>query len=95
MGRMKSVLAKQEAERRYPHHVDVPVPPDGLGRDLDAMINWIGATLREPLWDMHGHLKPGREGEVSRHVARFYFYDVRRAEEFARQFGDLGAETSD
>ena len=66
-------------------------PRPGPGRDdkLDR------ATLREPVWDMHGHLERGREGEVSRHVARFYFYDARRAEEFARAFRDLGAETSE
>jgi hypothetical protein len=36
-----STRLKQQAEKRFPHKVDVPVPPGGIGRPLNAMFrNW-------------------------------------------------------
>jgi len=29
--------ARREAERRYPHRVDIPVPRNGLGKQLSDM----------------------------------------------------------
>ena len=87
MPRFKSVTTKQAAERRFAFHVDVPVPADGLGRDLDAMLAW----LRRFDWDKHGHSEPGGELEVPRDFARFYFADFPMARDFAVAFQDLGA----
>src|SRR5262249_32056537 len=35
---------KRQAEKRFPHKIDMAVPPGGLGQQLDAMLAWC----REP-----------------------------------------------
>ena len=93
MGRMKSELMRQQADRLYPYTVSVEVPPDGLGRDLDRMVGFLGSSpLRIPVWDQHGLMEHGPPGQRPRHWARFYFVVRRAAEHFAEEFRDLGAE---
>ena len=37
---------KQQAEKRFPHKVDVPVPPGGIGKRLNAMHLSDGRNVR-------------------------------------------------
>jgi hypothetical protein len=81
MARRRS-QAKREAERLFPHHVDVPVPPGGLGRRINDMVAWCQARLREDAWTQHSHRgEPGPDG-VPIDYARFYFADQPNAEAF-------------
>ena len=48
MTRYKGQLKASRIEREYPHHVDMIVPPGGLGKRLDAMYDWY-ARERSPL----------------------------------------------
>jgi hypothetical protein len=38
---------RREAERQYPHRVDIPVPPMGAGQALNDMIAWCAAASNE------------------------------------------------
>lgn len=75
MGRYKSVLMATLDARDYPHHVDVPVPGMGLGKQLDDLENWLRQTFGAE-WRQHG----ARTGGV--HVARFMFRSCSDAELF-------------
>ncbi|MDJ0943617.1 MAG: hypothetical protein QNJ30_09140 [Kiloniellales bacterium] len=82
---MNSELFKQRAERLYPYKVDITVPPEGLGKRLDQMFNWLGCDgLRIPVWDQHGHSEPGNP---PKHFARFYFVSEKQAKDFEKEFG--------
>lgn len=70
---------KKEAERRYPHKVDIPVAGSGLGRRLTDMLEWCAANVAAGEWAEHGH-QERRKGDAPRDFARFYFLhesDVR------------------
>ena len=54
----------KDAERRFPHKVDVPVPGDGLGLRLNEMMAWCRVHAGE--WDRHGHTEPGDPGKPRR-----------------------------
>jgi hypothetical protein len=43
---------RRDAERQYPHRVDIPVPEDGLGKRLNDMIDWCCERFTEctPRW---------------------------------------------
>jgi hypothetical protein len=43
MSRYKGQLSAKSIERDHPHAVEMLVPPDGFGRRLDAMHEWIRA----------------------------------------------------
>lgn len=66
MGRYKSVLMAKRDARQFPYHVDVPVPPEGLGTRLDVMSDWLVGTFGWN-WRCHGGTAKGI------HVARFMF----------------------
>jgi hypothetical protein len=72
---------KDEAERRFLHKVDIPVPDTGLGRDLTAMLDWCWARVPQPGWAYHGHTVRPRKGPRV-HCARWYFADAADAEAF-------------
>ncbi len=74
---------KREAERRYPHKVDIPVPGSGLGRRLTDMHAWCAANVAAGEWAEHGHSER-RKGEQPADFARFYFMRESDAEAFRR-----------
>jgi hypothetical protein len=82
---------KDEAERRFPHKVDIPVPGNGLGRDLTAMLDWCRERVAEPRWAYHGHTARRGRGEVRVHRARWYFASEADAEAFMRAWLRDGA----
>jgi hypothetical protein len=73
---------KDEAERRFPHKVDIPVPDTGLGRDLMAMLEWCRARVPRPGWKYHGHTVRPSKWAAPVHCARWYFADAADAEAF-------------
>jgi hypothetical protein len=64
---------KDEAERRFPHKVDVPVPELDLGRDLTDMLEWCRARVPQPAWAYHGHTARLSKRAAPIHSARWYF----------------------
>jgi hypothetical protein len=75
---------KDEAERRFPHKIDVPVPPTGLGRDLTAMLEWCRARVPQPEWPITAtHPGPSKRAAPV-HCARWYFAEAADAEAFNR-----------
>ena len=62
---------KRDAEKRFPHKVDIPVPGDGLGALLNDMLSWCREHAGE--WAQHGHSEAGEPGEPRTDYARFYF----------------------
>jgi hypothetical protein len=43
MSRYKGQNPAQAVERKFPHIVEMAVPPNGFGKRLDAMYEWHGA----------------------------------------------------
>jgi hypothetical protein len=75
--RYKGQLKASRTEQDFPHHVDIVVPPGGLGTRLDAMYAFH---------DQHG-IKPQRgHGKHDGAVIRWCFVDTSLAEEFASKF---------
>ncbi|WP_119460633.1 hypothetical protein [Rhodospirillaceae bacterium SYSU D60014] len=75
---------KHEAEKRFPHRVDILVPPRiGLGNRLNEMIAWCRTNMAEGFWDHHGHRDKLVPGTVPNDYARFYFMNEEDAKLFA------------
>ena len=77
-GQPKASLIEQE----FPHHVDILVPPHGLGTRLDAMYDFhaqhgIKHQRGQPRYDAKGS------------VIRWCFADASLAAAFAKTFGSL------
>jgi len=58
-------MAEKDA-KAYPHHVDVPVPPIGFGKQMDIIESWLRKALGAE-WRQHG------TGAGHNHAARFMF----------------------
>jgi hypothetical protein len=72
---------RRDAERKYPHRVDIPVPEDGLGNQLNTMVEWCRQRFTE--WEHHGVTSPERDaGGIAIDAVRFYFIDEVSAREF-------------
>jgi len=81
MGRYKSVLMAEADAKAFPYHVDVPVPGNGLGKQMDRMADWLrGAFGAE--WRAHGAVAGGI------HVARYMFRTQMDADAFRRALDD-------
>lgn len=72
---------KREAERRFPHHVDVRVPEGGLGARLNLMLDWCRANISAGTWEQHGH-STRKPGQIPQDHAKFYFASADDAELF-------------
>jgi len=48
---------KQQAEKRFPHKFDVPVPPGGIGKRLNAMLAWCGEHAARGMASLHWQLE--------------------------------------
>jgi hypothetical protein len=70
---------KDEAERRFPYKVDIPVPELGLGRDLTAMLEWCRERVPRP---GYGHTARPSKHKPPVHCARWYFIEEADAEAF-------------
>jgi hypothetical protein len=75
LGRYKSVLMAARDAREFPHHVDVPVPGNGLGKQIDRMADWLRRACGAE-WRSHGESAGGL------HVVRYMFRTRTEAEQF-------------
>jgi hypothetical protein len=80
MSRYKGQLRASRTEREFPHHVEIIVPPGGLGRRLDDMYNF---HIQHYIKPQRGHGTHTADGSV----IRWCFADANLAEEFASKFG--------
>src|SRR5262245_31410906 len=79
MTRYKGQLRASRTEQEFPHHVEIIVPPGGLGTRLDAMYDFHA---------QHG-IKPQRGHSThtaDRAVIRWCFADGSLAEAFSSKF---------
>ena len=76
--------AKRDAERRFPHKVDMRVATDELDVRVRGMVAWCWQRAEPGAWEQHGHDGFSRRGDggLSPDVVRFYFMDARVAEAF-------------
>ena len=81
----RSTPMKTLYERRYPHKVDVPVGPLGLGNRLTVMERWLTHHVAPDQCAQHGYMDR-RVGESPRDWARFYFDDEAVARRFQQAF---------
>ena len=79
MTRYKGSRGAKAVERKYPHFVDVVVPPGGLGRRLDAMYDF---HARHGIRAQRGHGRHDANGSV----VRWCFADPAIAAAFAKEF---------
>jgi len=86
--RYKGQLKASRTEREFPHHVDIVVPPGGLGRLLDNMYNF---HIQNDIKPQRGQGKHDADGLV----IRWCFADASLAEAFATKFATtLATSTS-
>ena len=78
MTRYKGQLRASRIEQEYPHHVDIVVPPGGLGTQLDAMYEF---HVRHGIKPQRGH------GKHAAAIIRWCFADADLAAAFAKKFG--------
>jgi hypothetical protein len=78
---------RRDAERRYPHRVDIPVPPNGLGGRLNEMLAWCRERLTE--WEHHGVTAGRDERGVASDAVRFYFMDEIAARQFRERWAPI------
>ena len=69
MGRYKSVLMAEKDARDFPHHVELPIPPYGLGKRLDVIATWLNRNIG-PDWRSHSHLEKGEHTALYIHPRR-------------------------
>jgi hypothetical protein len=79
---------RRDAERKFPHRVDIPVPTGGLGAQLNAMVEWCGGRFAE--WTFHGVTdKSPRDAQgIPIDLVRFYFMDEIAAQQFREQWAE-------
>lgn len=76
---------KRQSEKRFPHKIDVPVPPGGFGKRLNAMLAWCREHAARGFWDCHGH-QTRAPNNPRKAFARFYFADAPIADAFRRKW---------
>jgi hypothetical protein len=79
MSRYKGRQSAKAVERDYPHFVEILVPPNGLGRKLDAMHDF---HTRHSIQAKRGH---GRRDDNGSFI-RWCFADPAIAAAFAKEF---------
>jgi hypothetical protein len=81
---------RRDAERKFPHRVDIPVPDGGLGKRLTDMIDWCGGRFAD--WTFHGIIDENRRDErgIPIDLVRFYFMDEIAAQQFREQWTKAG-----
>jgi len=79
MTRYKGQLRASRIEVEYPHHVDIIVPPGGLGGRLDAMYDF---HIQNGIKPQRGHGKHSADGAV----IRWCFADAKIAAAFGAAF---------
>jgi hypothetical protein len=79
--------SRREAEQRFPHKVDIPVPSmTGLGGRLNEMLVWSRENVAASERAQHGYVDR-RPGEFPTDYVRFYFAAEDKAAEFKERSG--------
>lgn len=81
MPRDKDRLSPKSIERKYPHIVEITVALGGLGKRLDAMLDF---HAKRGIQSRNGRRRRDKEG---RDHFRWCFDDIMTATEFSTQFG--------
>jgi hypothetical protein len=63
MSRYKGQLRAKRTELEFPHHLDIVIPPEGLGTRLDAMYEFHAQQGIKP---QRGHGQHSANGAVIR-----------------------------
>jgi hypothetical protein len=79
MPRYKGQQAAKRTEQEFPHHVEIEIPPGGLGSRLDAMYDFHTQHGIKP---QRGHGRYDANGAV----IRWCFADQQLAAAFASRF---------
>jgi hypothetical protein len=74
---------QKDAEAKYPHRVDVPIPAGGLGNRLTEIMMWCRQNVPVGAWAQHGRSEGNRRNRPA-DFARFYFVTEVDAEAFKR-----------
>jgi hypothetical protein len=79
---------RRDAERQFPHRVDIPVPPLGLGECLNEMHAWCAENVAAGAWTHAGVTDRNRTDErgIPMSFARFYFANEADAEAFRQRW---------
>ena len=80
MPRSKGRIGPEASERKFPHIVEIAVPPSGLGAELNAMHHF------HELRGIKACIGRGRRGD-NRAYLRWYFTSLKTAGYFAIEFG--------
>ena len=74
---------RDAAEERFKYKVDVEVPrTQGLGKNLNDMIDWCKERLDSEEWTQHGYMEKPIGHFRPKDYARFYFEKSETATEF-------------
>jgi len=78
------IAAKRDADRRFPHKVDMRLLSDELDVRVRGMVAWCWLRAEPGAWEQHRHDGLSRRGDggLSPEVVRFYFMDARVAAAF-------------
>ena len=78
------IAAKRDAERQFPHKVDMRILPNEVGARVRGMVAWCWQRTEPGAWEQHGRDDLSRRGDdgLALDVVRFYFMDARVAEAF-------------
>jgi hypothetical protein len=82
---------QKDAEAKFPHRVDVPIPVGGLGNRLTDMMTWCRQHVPVGVWAQHGHSE-GNNRNRPIDFARWYFLNKADAEAFRKRWAAPGAE---
>jgi hypothetical protein len=76
---------QREAEAKFPHRVDVPIPVGGLGNRLTEMMVWCRQNVPAGAWTQHAHSERHRPNHPA-DFARFYFATEADAKAFRKRW---------
>lgn len=73
---------RREIERQFPVRVRIAVPPEGFGRQLTLMHDWLDGTCGADGWAS----APAGFGGIRNDAVAFYFEDTAFAQAFVNRF---------
>lgn len=76
---------QKNAEAKFQHRIDVPIPVGGLGNRLTEMMTWCRQNVAAGAWTQHGRSEGHKRNRLA-DVARFYFTTEADAEAFRRRW---------
>lgn len=87
MSRRSTPAAKRDDDA-FPVRVKLAVPPEGLGRSVDAMHDWLGDNLPRGTWACHN------ARTIGGNAMAVYFLQIGDAARFIEAFPDARLATA-